>query len=346
MGKNLKASRNITKDCEDRIMEQKSKFKDLAVGLGKSAKNIFDNAVLSADQNDDGKFDMEDVSAIAESMSSSIKKGAMSLKETADEKARQMELKALQPIFLHDLDSANFLMPKFIRIAERDKRRAESEVCRGSIGYGSDQKGLHIVNIFRDSLDDFGLTFYPDSDSEFYYIDPTDRDRYISLDEYFSYLKVARITELQRIAQDLGAKYFKVTYKEEKVSFTEKAGSAHVKAVGSNAEASHHVEEKKFSAVDIAAENSFPGHMPVKPDLKYMQKDPSIQALVAMRLNETAPLLRQKFMLKMSTSSGLKESDAAKIDAVLKGMKFSGNTTVSSEVQNESRRYLEYEIEF
>ena len=65
-----------------------------------------------------------------------------------------------------------------------------------------------------------------------------------------------------------------------------------------------------------------------------------------MRLNETAPLLRQKFMLKMSTSSGMKESDAVKIDAVLKGMKFSGNTTVSSEAQNEARRYLEYEIEF
>ncbi|MBR5248713.1 MAG: hypothetical protein IKV27_07235 [Lachnospiraceae bacterium] len=51
-------------------------------------------------------------------------------------------------------------------------------------------------------------------------------------------------------------------------------------------------------------------------------------------------------MLKMSTSSGMKESDAVKIDAVLKGMKFSGNTTVSSEAQNEARRYLEYEIEF
>ena len=137
-----------------------------------------------------------------------------------------------------------------------------------------------------------------------------------------------------------------MTYKEEKVSFTERSGSAHLKGLGSNAEASHHAEEQKYSAVDIAAENSFPGHDPVKPELKYMQKDPSIQGLVTMRLNEKTPLLRQKFMLKMSTSCGLKESDAVKIDAVLKGMKFSGNTTVSSEAQNESRRYLEYEVEF
>ena len=104
--------------------------------------------------------------------------------------------------------------------------------------------------------------------------------------------------------------------------------------------------ERKFSTVEIAAESEFPGHDPIKPELKYLQKEPVIQDLVAMRMNETAPLQRQKFMLKMSTSSGMKENDAIKIDAVLKGLKLSGNTTVSSEAQNEARRYLEYEIEF
>ena len=33
------------------------------------------------------------------------------------------------------------------------------------------------------------ILFYPDCDSECYYVDPGDRDEYISLDEYFSYLK-------------------------------------------------------------------------------------------------------------------------------------------------------------
>lgn len=90
----------------------------------------------------------------------------------------------------------------------------------------------------------------------------------------------------------------------------------------------------------------FPGHEPVKPKLKYMLRDPSIQTLVLMRMDEKAPLLNQKFMLKMSNSSGMKENDAAKIDAVLKGMKYSGNATVYSEAKNEARRFLEYEITF
>ena len=51
-------------------------------------------------------------------------------------------------------------------------------------------------------------------------------------------------------------------------------------------------------------------------------------------------------MLKLSNSIGMKESDAVKIDAVLKGLRCSGNTTVVSELRNEARRYLEYDIEF
>lgn len=65
-----------------------------------------------------------------------------------------------------------------------------------------------------------------------------------------------------------------------------------------------------------------------------------------MRMDTTSPLTHQKFMLKMSNSSGIKESDAVKIDAVLKGLKVTGNANIASEAKNESRRYLEYEIDF
>ncbi|MGN0486564.1 MAG: hypothetical protein ACI4GB_04955 [Acutalibacteraceae bacterium] len=218
---------------------------------------------------------------------------------------------------------------------------------QGSVGYFSDQKGLRIVNIFRDSIEAYGLSFYPDDSSEFYYVDPSDRDRYIALDEYFSYLKVERINELQMIAQSLGAKHFKVTYKEEQTSFSEKKAKGSIKANGiANVDSEHSHSEKKYSTVEIAAELDCSGHEPIKPLLKYMQRDPSINTLVSMRMDEHAPLSHQKFMLKLSNSSGIKESDAIKIDAVLKGMKLAGNTSVASEAKNESRRYLEYEIDF
>ena len=327
------------------------KFGKLVSSVGKSTKDLLEKskniAIQAVDQNDDGKFDLEDVSSMAATVGNVMKKGAQTLKETTDEKAHQLELKAVQPIFLETLNDTDFLMPKFIRIAERDKKHAESEVCRGSIGFLSDQKGLHIVNIFRDSVETFSLSFYPDCDSEFYYVDPSDRDSYIALDEYFNYLKQVRISELQKIAQDLGAKHFRVTYKEEKTSFSGKKVNKKVTAKTiASVDVEQNYEDKKYSTVEIAAEMECPGHSPVKPVLKYMKYDPSVKGLVNMRMNEQAPLLHQKFELKLSNSSGLKESEAVKIDAVLKGMKCTGNATVVNEAQNESRRYLEYEIDF
>ena len=320
---------------------------------GKKAKGILHKAVQMADQTGDGKFDLADVSAIAEGVESAVKKGVQELQERTDEKTWQLELKTLQPIFSTQadgavsLDDVDFLMPKFIRITERDKRRMESPACQGSIGYCSNQKGLHVVNIFRDSIESFGLTFYPDHDSEFYYMDPSDRDCYIALDEYFSYLKIARINELKKIAQDLGAKHFRITYKEKRVSFTEQKAKVSGKAKGlAEADAEHKSRQDQYSAIDVVAEMSFPGHAPIKPQLKYLQRDKNIQTLIAMRMDESSPLLREHFELEMCSSSGMKLDDAVKIDAMLKGLKFVGNATVASEVKNEARRYLEYDIEF
>lgn len=289
-----------------------------------------------ADQNDDGKFDKEDVAKVTNA-----------IKESADEKVRQIELKKLQPIFPADIDDGDFLLHKFIRVADKDKKRAESRVCQGSIGYFTNSKGIRLLNIFRDCVDAFGLTFFPDNSSEFYYVDPSDRDRYIALDDYFSYLKAERISELQRIAQDLGAKHFKVTYVEEKSSYSDRIVKGNGKVVGyASADVERKKSESDYSKIEIAAENDFPGKEPTKPELKYLLRDPSIRNLISMRLDGKSALTHQKLMIKLSNSSGLKESDAVKIDTILKAMKFAGNTTVQSEARNETRRYLEYEIDF
>ena len=328
-------------------MDKKPNFKNFIANAEKGAKTALNKAVQTIDQNDDGKFDLTDIADFADSMGSTLRKGAQAMQESAEEKAKQLELKTLQPIFPDTLDSTDFILPKFIRVIEREKKYIDSQVCQGSIGYHSTQKGLQIVNIFSDSVDAFGLMFYPDHDSELYYIDPSERDRYIALDDYFGYLKIARVNELQKIAQDLGAKYFKVTYKEERTSFSETKAKAKLQAKPAGSVDAHHEHtEKQYSTVEIAAESHFPGHPPVRPQLKYMQRDPSIQNLIAMRMDETSPLQHQKIMIKMSNSSGMKENDAIKIDAALKAMKCVGNTTLQSEVKNESRRYLEYEIEF
>ena len=313
----------------------------------KKAKQSIVNAV---DQNNDGSFDMKDISILAGTIGTAAMSTATAVMATAEEKSREMERKLLQPIFAKDLDNADFLLSKLIRVTKIDKRRAESAVCNGSVGFMSTHKDFPFVNIFRDKMDCFGITLYPDADCELYYVDPSDRDRYIALDNYFSYLKIARISELQKIAQDLGAKHFRVTYKEQKTTFS---GNA-VKAKGSfkkigdsaSADAEHELKLTEASTVEVAAEMDCPGHAPVKPRLHYLQRDPSIENLIALRMDETSPIYHHKLTLNFSHTSGIKEKDAVKIDAALKAMKIAGNTTVTTEVRNESRRFFEYEVDF
>lgn len=325
------------------------KFGKIVSNVGKNAKDVFEKSrnkvVQIGDQNDDGKFDFDDVSAMANSVGNFMKRSAQSLKETMDEKTYQMELRKLKPIILEDLNGLS--MPRFIRIVDRNKKYEESEACKDAIGFWTDFKAERLMNIFRDSLDIYALSFYPNCESEFYYVNPIDKDNYIVLDEYFDYLKQVRIGELQKIAQDLGAKHFKVTYKEEKTSFSSRNTNkkAGVKSI-SDSGIEQKSEENKYSKIEIAAEMECPGHAPIEPTTKYMKYDPNIQKLIEMRMDTQGPLSHQALTIKLSNSSGLKESEAIKIDMILKSLKCTGNSTVVNETRNESRRYLEYEIDF
>ncbi len=326
-----------------------------AVGAGKAAADLLNKAkktVASAvDQNDDGTFDLKDVSAMAENISAAAKKAVASVKDSADARAQEQERKTLGPIFEDDLVGADFFMPKLIRITDMDRKHAESEVCRGSIGYKSTQKELTIVNIYKDKAELFGLTFFPDMEREIYYVDPVDRNQYIALDDYFESLKVARINELQKIAQDLGARHFKVTYKEQQTAHVAKngKGAGHVKGpvkAAAAVDVKHESSESSSFSVEIAAEMTCPGHAPKKPQLVYLQKEKSIQSLIDLRMDKESPLTHQKYTLKLSNSSGIREGDAMKIDSALKSMKCAGHISVTSEARKEAHRFFEYEIDF
>lgn len=328
-------------------MDKKKKIAD----VGNAAKGFIgrskEKVVNAIDQNEDGKFNTSDVFIVKDAVSGAVKEGAIAVLDRAEETRKQMELKVLQPIFSDSLEDSDFFMSKLIRIAEREKKYIESDVCKGAIGCFSDKGGLRIVTIFSDSIEKFGLNLYPNNDSGFYYINPTDRNSYISLDEYFKYMKTVRINELQRVAQDLGAKYFKVTYKEERSSFTKSGWKINVKAnkLGQT-DGKHDVSEKKYSAIEVAAELSMAGHAPQEPKLVYLSKDDNVQNLIHLRLTGGEDFHHHKISIEMSNSSGIKKSDAVKIDAALKGFKVTGNATVANEAENESRRYLEYEIDF
>ena len=333
--------------------KKKIELSDTTAAAGKAAAGFFGKAkkaiINAIDQNGDGTLSLDDVSIVTDSVKAAVKDTSVKWTETLDQKKREKEFEVLRPIFDSDIDKPDFALPKLIRIAERDAKHAESDICKNSVGFVFASKDLDVITIYPEKITDFELDFYPDMDSEMYYVDPADRDHYIALEKYFNYLKVARISELQKIAQDLGAKHFRVTYKEHQRTFVanEARAKAHFKGVGKQGaiEAEHHSSEGNDTKIEIAAEMEYIGHKPVRPTLVYFKKDPQIQSLVSSRMADNA-MTRQVYTLDLSNSSGIKMKDAMKIDAALSAMKINGNASVTSEVQSEMRRVFEYEIEF
>lgn len=312
---------------------------DAGKGISDLVNKTTQDITKAVDQNGDGIFDATDIQIINDRINAQ-----------RAEAQRKADLERLKPLFREEIESAEFVLPKMIFVAETDKAHAENEVCKGSIGFKTFQDDMSAITIYPDKVNLFGLSFYPEMECNVYYVDPCDRDHYIALDDYFAYMKMRRVAELQRIAQTLGAKHFKIIYKERKKSLSSNSVNAaadlKIGPVKVDGKYDHQETNSSMSTVSIESEMEFPGHPPMEPNLHYLRNEINIQNLIALRMDPTSPLQHQRFTIEMSTSSGIKEKDAKKIDAMLKVMKITGNTTIESEVQNEARRVLEYEIDF
>lgn len=335
----------------------------VSVAAGEKAKKAVsvskDALTKIADRDHDGKLTRADLSLLAENaentaikatskIAESAKSASTQLSQKLDDKRRLADIKALRPIFADDVQQESFMLSKMIRLTEIDKRRAESEVCQGSIGYTSVQKDFVVVNIFKNCLAQFPITLYPDEYSELYYVNPVDPTQYIALNSYFEYLQKARVAELQRIAQDLGATHFRVTFKEQKKRFTSSSLDVDVSVKGKvpfHLNSSDRYSSKDFSNIQVAAEMDFEGHEPTYPALAYYKDDSAIQTLVEMRMHQNA-MKHQLYLLSLDKASGISRDDAVKIDTTIKALKIAGNASFSHGVEDEGRKVIEYEIDF
>ena len=314
-------------------------FADAAKGVTDFIDQAGKDISKAIDQNGDGKLDMSDVQAVLDRSQAALA-----------ERQRKADLERLKPFFPEEVKQADFVMPKMIRVDNIDKPHAENPVCKGSIGFNTVLDDISVLTFFHDQADSLGLSFYKGLENGVYYVDPCDEKRYIPLDEYFTYMKMQRVNELVRIAQSLGAKSFKVTYidKSKSASSGSIDAAAAIKAVGKGASAkvSRSISESSSATSHVEAATEFPGHAPIRPELRYLKNEINILNLIEMRMDPLSPLQHQHIYIEMSNSSGIKMKEAIKIDAALNKMKASGSATVESQAREETHHILEYEIVF
>lgn len=312
-----------------------------------------DTIVNAVDQNNDGELHLDDVTHLADNISSAAKEKATQIGSNLELKRQEVSRHFFQPIFEEDVKAEDFTLSDLIRVAEPNTLHLWSKVCEGAIGNLFKMNNIMVVNIYPAALDLFGITLFPNNKGDVYYVDPCDNRRYIALDEYFKVLKTARINELQKLAQDLGAKHFKVTYMEQKKSSSSRktsiAGKFDIKNLGNLPKMGSSLERDHISTeyeeMEIAAELYCAGHDPVEPKLVYFKNDSSIQNLISMRKSDNT-IHHHSLMLNFSNSSGIKTRQAAKIDIALKMMNCKRNISVQSEAESEERKMFRYEIDF
>lgn len=333
-------------------------FKSLAAKVKQTAVKAQGSVLKAVDKNGNGRIDAEDFGITRESIQETtqkLKAGANRIGETLSDAKVELDRKILRPVFKEDLyigSCADNLMtaaqiPNLLCIVARDKKRSDNVVCAGAIGYWTSVKGAELLNIYEDSAAALGFQFFPSVAQTFYYIDPYRSGVYVALDNYFAYIKKNRVNELELIAQDLGAKSFRVTFKEHQKVIVKQSAKTSLKVGADHADGCRESTDSDYSRVEIAAETQFSGHsQPNVPTIVYFRNESDIEKLVQMRMDQSNPIKSKDFCFQCSHTSGMTEKTAAKIDLVLRQLKCSGTATLSSEVQREGRTELEYHIEF
>lgn len=273
--------------------------------------------------------------------------------ELAAEAKYEFDLKTINPVSEERFNSVDYHVPSIIQIMEYDKKM-DNPVCEGAWGFQEKIKDKSLLCLMSESVEKTEIEFIPYMSNTFYYKNPYIDNTYICLDEYFQFIEDAKVHELEMIAQSLGAKNVKITFKELKKTLVSNSGNGNAKVKlpftkknNMNVNASHNASENQFSNVEIASEIEFVDRKdPVEPKLVYFKGNMDIMALIKMRLEKDNPIKSKTFKFNCVQGRDMQKSDAASIDAILEKKGFSGNVSIVSEVQEEQRKVLEYSIEF
>lgn len=155
-------------------------IKDLAAKAKQAAVKAQGTVLKAVDKNGNGKIDAEDFGITKESMQDAaqkLKASANRIGESLNDAKTELDRRVLRPVFKEDLYPDSFSgdlltavqIPNLICIVGHDKKRTDSAVCVGAIGYWTSVKGAELLNLYEDSAALLGLQFLPSIAETFYY---------------------------------------------------------------------------------------------------------------------------------------------------------------------------------
>jgi hypothetical protein len=286
-----------------------------------------------------------------------VKASAQLLADKAQEENLKAQLKKYNPVFPDQYGVPGFNLSNLIMIVD-DVVRKDIEVCKGAIGWKSQEKGMEVFHLYDEAIAFSGLHFVPAAVCDaIYYVDTHDRRRFIRLDCYFEKMQEAKLAELQHIAYSLGAKKYSVEMfdtssekrtSKQKVSLSGKAGvGAGKKAVAASEERG--LTAEKETQREAVASAEFTGDMkPTQPVLRWFAHDDNIKNLIHMRCSGEGNNGVKKYSIefKVSDYATMGVSTAAKLDAAVGSLGLGSSLDLQSRAAEEYHHRMSFQLEF
>ena len=275
-------------------------------------------------------------------------KNALARSEKAKEENNLRLLKKYNPLFPDEYANGDFHYPTIIIVVE-DSIRDDIEVCKGAVGWRSNETGSEILYLHESIANDSKLHFFPAiTTGSVYYIDNFDKSRYIRTDCVFGKAHEERLAELKNVAHSLGAKFCSIEITESVASqnTTSATGKLGIKQFASiNANHNNVASEKINRSGKITAE--FEGSStPKRPKLKWFAQDENIKKLIDMRCRPGNTIKSETLQLSGSSCATMTQKTAISIDAAFSKMKIGASMSMESQATREIFSTLLFIVEF
>lgn len=279
--------------------------------------------------------------------------GVQLLANKAQEENFKAQIKKYNPVFPDQYSSPAFGLSNLIMIVD-DVVRKDIDVCKGAIGWKSQENGVEIFHLYDEAVAFSSLHFIPAAICDsVYYVDAHDRSRFIRLDCYFEKMQESKLAELQHIAFSLGAKKYSVemydTSSEKRT--TNQKGSLKGTIDARTASA---LEERNLSVENETRRESiafaeFAGDMkPAQPVLHWFAQDDNIKNLINMRCSGEGnnEVKTYSIELKGTDFATMGVSTAVKIDAAIGRLGLGSDFNMKSKVIEERHHKMSFQLEF
>ena len=290
---------------------------------------------------------------VATNVAENVQKSAKEFSEKSKQDNYERRLKKYNPLFPEKYHSAEFNLPNMIVIVD-DAIRRDIDVCEGAIGWLSNQKGMEVLHLYDEYINESGIQFVPAPICDAaYYVDRFDRKRFIQTECIFTKAHEERMAELKNIAYMLGAKYCSIEITESTSNLESKKQSAEVKVGVKGLNISSQESAEQSSSYQGYASRSgkieanwFGSDEAQRPELKWFMHDDTIKRLIDMRCSDVNAIQSETLILEGTSSATMSKKTACAIDNAVGRIGVSGKANMEGQASKEERSKLIYRVEF